>query len=153
LRKVTDQLKVHFVFLAVFRLTGRSTRTRHKAARRLAKALGRPSREGQEEGMGSVSKRASGWLVPAALGSAALTAAIVAHIRPASAFGRDGLQQIHERITRNAFPFMTGASSIRSSRATSTRTRAPRLTWPNVTRRTADLRCTAGRSCCRQGSR
>jgi hypothetical protein len=58
--------------------------------------------------MGSMSKRASGWLVPTALGSAALTAAIVGTIRPASAFGRDGLQQIHERITRNAFPFMTG---------------------------------------------
>jgi hypothetical protein len=48
------------------------------------------------------------WLVTASLGGAALIAAIVACTRPASAFGRDGLQQIHERITRNAFPFMTG---------------------------------------------
>lgn len=53
--------------------------------------------------MGSRSERASRWLVPAALGSAALIAAIVADIRPASAFSTDG----HERITRNAFPFMT----------------------------------------------
>ncbi len=43
------------------------------------------------------------WLA-AALGGAALIAAIVADTRPASAFGGD----IHERITRNAFPFMTG---------------------------------------------
>lgn len=44
------------------------------------------------------------WLAPAALGGAALLAAIVADTRPASAFGGD----IHERITRNAFPFITG---------------------------------------------
>jgi hypothetical protein len=53
--------------------------------------------------MGSRSKRASRWLVPAALGSAALAVAFMAGTRPASAFGGD----IHELITRNAFPFMT----------------------------------------------
>ena len=54
--------------------------------------------------MGSMSKRGSHWLAPAALGTVALTAAIVADIRPAAAFG----ESIHERITRNALPFMTG---------------------------------------------
>src|SRR5205823_5635946 len=38
----------------------------------------------------------------AALGSVALIAAIVAGLRPASAFSDD----IHERVTRNALPFM-----------------------------------------------
>ena len=56
--------------------------------------------------MGSRLKRKSRWRVGAALGGAALMA--MANSWPASGFGRDGLQQIHERITRNAFPFMKG---------------------------------------------
>jgi hypothetical protein len=52
--------------------------------------------------MDSRSKRASRWLVPAAVVSAMLTAAIVTNTRPASAFGSG----IHERITRNALPFI-----------------------------------------------
>jgi hypothetical protein len=60
------------------------------------------------KGTQSQFKRASRWLAIAALFSASLTAAIIASIRPALAFGTDGLfSQIHERITRNAFPFMT----------------------------------------------
>jgi hypothetical protein len=58
-----------------------------------------------------MAKHRSHWLVPAALGSAALTTAImavVADVRPAWAFGKDGLQEIHARITRNMLPFMTG---------------------------------------------
>jgi hypothetical protein len=54
--------------------------------------------------MGSRSKRASRWPLPAVLSSAVLIATIVADTRPASAFSGE----IHERITRNAFPFMTG---------------------------------------------
>ena len=54
--------------------------------------------------MDSRSKRTSHWLAPAVLGGAALLAVFVADTRPASAFGGD----IHERITRNALPFMTG---------------------------------------------
>ena len=53
------------------------------------------------------SKRDLRWLAAVAIGGAAIIG-IVADPRSASAFGRDGLQQIHERITRNAFPFMTG---------------------------------------------
>src|SRR5689334_19884191 len=44
----------------------------------------------------------SRWLVPAALGGAALAAAFLADTRTASAFGGG----IHETITRNALPFM-----------------------------------------------
>src|SRR5262245_29823167 len=58
-----------------------------------------------------MSKRRSHRLVPAALGSAAIVAivaAVVADVRPAWAFGKDGLQEIHARITRNMLPFMTG---------------------------------------------
>lgn len=47
-------------------------------------------------------KRASRWLVPAALGSAALALAFLADTRSASAFGGG----IHETITRNALPFV-----------------------------------------------
>jgi hypothetical protein len=61
--------------------------------------------------MESQSKHASHWLVPAALVSAILTAALVTHPRPAVAFARDGVlsgfESIHARITRNALPFMT----------------------------------------------
>jgi len=46
----------------------------------------------------------SRWMVPAVLGSVALSPGRVADIRPASAFGGG----IHERITRNALPFLTG---------------------------------------------
>ena len=48
--------------------------------------------------------RGSHWLVRAALGAVVLTAASAPEVRPAPAFGGG----IHERITRNAFPFMTG---------------------------------------------
>jgi hypothetical protein len=54
--------------------------------------------------MDTRSKHPSRWLAPAALVSTALIAAIFTNIRPASAFG----ESIHERITRNALPFMTG---------------------------------------------
>lgn len=47
-------------------------------------------------------KRASRWLVPAALGSVALALAFLADTRSASAFGGG----IHETITRNALPFV-----------------------------------------------
>ncbi len=47
-------------------------------------------------------QRASRWLVPAALGSAALALAFLADTRSASAFGGG----IHETITRNALPFV-----------------------------------------------
>jgi hypothetical protein len=49
------------------------------------------------------SKRPPSQVIPAALASVALVAVIVSCTRPASAFSND----IHERITRNAFPFMT----------------------------------------------
>ena len=70
---------------------------------------GRQARN-KRKGMGSKFKRASRWMVLAALCSASLTAAIIASTRPALAFGSDGLfSEIHERITRNAFPFMTSS--------------------------------------------
>ena len=53
--------------------------------------------------MDSRSKRASRWLVPAAVVGGMLIAAIVTDTHSASAFST----AIHERITRNAFPFMT----------------------------------------------
>jgi hypothetical protein len=53
--------------------------------------------------------RISGWLGLIAVGGGALAAALVAQVRPAAAFGTDGwFDNIHERITRNAFPFMSG---------------------------------------------
>jgi hypothetical protein len=62
----------------------------------------------RRKGMGSKFKRALRWLMLAALCSASLTVTIIATTRPALAFGTDGLfSEIHERITRNAFPFMT----------------------------------------------
>src|SRR5262245_53550630 len=54
--------------------------------------------------MDSRSKCASRWLAPAAVVSAALTAAIVTNTKPASAFS----SEIHERITRNSLTFIWG---------------------------------------------
>ncbi len=56
-----------------------------------------------------MSKRSSRWLVFAVAGSAVLVAAIGVNTRRASAFGWDGLDPLHERITRNAFPFVAGS--------------------------------------------
>jgi hypothetical protein len=49
------------------------------------------------------SKRPARRMILAALAGVALVAVVVSFIRPASAFSND----IHERITRNALPFMT----------------------------------------------
>lgn len=54
--------------------------------------------------MDSRSKHSLRWLVPAAIVSATLTAAIVTNTKPASSFEGG----IHERITRNALTFMWG---------------------------------------------
>lgn len=56
--------------------------------------------------MKSMSKRASRWLLPTAVVSVTLAIAIFTNTRLASAFGSDGLQHIHERVTCNAHPFM-----------------------------------------------
>src|SRR5688500_16753071 len=53
-----------------------------------------------------MSRRTSRWLVFAGVGSAALAAAFAGDTPRAAAFGWDGFQSIHARITRNAFPFM-----------------------------------------------
>lgn len=56
-----------------------------------------------------MAKRTSRWLVLGVLGGGALAAVIAVDMRPAAAFGTDGwFDNIHERITRNAYPFMTG---------------------------------------------